>query len=1085
MKQMIPVPGMHITESVRIVPGEYDFFDQDGLVIDQDGITIDGCGATWIGGHGKPEIRADTGNTEEFGYESRKKADNAAALGFFGTGIRIAGRKNVIIRNLNFKGFDMGAHIVRSDNIILENCDFTGCFTDPAWGWDDHGFHGGILMEHTHHSTIRNCRAMYVWDALNMRYSDHNTVAGNTFSHTSDTGLKLWNSSCNTIHENDFSYGIRIDPGEIHARDSSCVLIESGSNFNVFRRNDMTHGGDGLFVRVLNGWMSTNNLFEENDCSYANNNAIEAWADNNIYLRNKANYSSYGFWLGNSDNTILIGNEAAFNGKLHHNAPEAFGNAGIAVVNGSGSHYLVEDNDIHDNMGPGIAVRYRKDYPSFHWIIQNNRIIGNRDRKPYKGHGIYIKNARFLTFGQNEFRDNDGEELFFDGNVSDIRYLRGGPEKQAPVKIVCDSRPVVAGKPVTFSVKDARNIRWDLGDGTVCTGNTVAHTYDRSGFYRLGVTCDNGQRAAMDFQNVYVCEDAAYMPLFPNKVKLSGSGGVYTADIDEEWTVTGGGSLRITADKGRDHVVEWDVDSLPFDGDKTLSGYFRYLTDTEPDWKGEIVSPIVCLYQDDQNYMEFKPNFRFAGLFSNTESRNNWVKLRLDEGFTAEETGKVGRINRIKMTFHCMEEGYTYYYLDAFCIVPKYRIEPKYASLAKPSTVSGYPKVICEGMVLKGDALAPVYGDRQWYGDATPRVVYRTNGSYGVEFGTKRYIDRMDIWFYENTTETENSNHETVPRSLSIQCLQGDRWITIRKADDLKQHRNVLKFPPVLAEAVKAIFAGDSMAIYGFQVFHTAALPDIACTSSVPNALTLDRFEVKLRKECNGNGNPLGDLIARVYTMNDEGELRKCLFETVIPEEKVVSGGITAIPAGIKGRQSNKKYALALGQTETARSRTMGDYYRWIGGHAGYDETFAIYTDGQTKKSDYDWGTAWLKVFCQGICADYSHDSEHIGTRFGLEDMQCRYMTFTMPDSTSTLTDGIAAAGSGFRLDDGTLTIDLKGRTANCLLIWLDQAGTLMVDRVPHSVRPGLNQIERKYRDRIIIRAESSAFTVYEIEVIG
>ena len=195
MKQMIPVPGMHITESVRIVPGEYDFFDQDGLVIDQDGITIDGCGATWIGGHGKPEIRADTGNTEEFGYESRKKADNAAALGFFGTGIRIAGRKNVIIRNLNFKGFDMGAHIVRSDNIILENCDFTGCFTDPAWGWDDHGFHGGILMEHTHHSTIRNCRAMYVWDALNMRYSDHNTVAGNTFSHTSDTGLKLWNSS--------------------------------------------------------------------------------------------------------------------------------------------------------------------------------------------------------------------------------------------------------------------------------------------------------------------------------------------------------------------------------------------------------------------------------------------------------------------------------------------------------------------------------------------------------------------------------------------------------------------------------------------------------------------------------------------------------------------------------------------------------------------------------------------------------------------------------------------------------------------------------------------------------------------------
>ena len=79
-------------------------------------------------------------------------------------------------------------------------------------------------------------------------------------------------------------------------------------------RNDITQGGDGIFIRVLNGWVSRGNVFVENDTSYANNNCIESWSPGNTYIRNKANHGSYGFWLGGSDQTVLIGNEAAFNG---------------------------------------------------------------------------------------------------------------------------------------------------------------------------------------------------------------------------------------------------------------------------------------------------------------------------------------------------------------------------------------------------------------------------------------------------------------------------------------------------------------------------------------------------------------------------------------------------------------------------------------------------------------------------------------------------------------------------------------------------------------------------------------------------
>jgi len=53
---------------------------------------------------------------------------------------------------------------------------------------------------------------------------------------------------------------------------------------NRFLANDFTHGGDGIFIRVLDHWCSTGNLFEGNDCSHANNNAVEAWSPGNTYV---------------------------------------------------------------------------------------------------------------------------------------------------------------------------------------------------------------------------------------------------------------------------------------------------------------------------------------------------------------------------------------------------------------------------------------------------------------------------------------------------------------------------------------------------------------------------------------------------------------------------------------------------------------------------------------------------------------------------------------------------------------------------------------------------------------------------------
>jgi parallel beta-helix repeat protein len=269
------------------------------IVIKASNITIDGKGANIVG------------------------AMNGDPKTFQGTGISAEGVSGVTLRNVIVKGWETGVAVKDAQSWTIEGCDFSGNFHDPKFGWGENGRRGGIVLTNVKKSKLLKNQAHDVWDACVLVDCDENTLARNDFSHTSDTCLKLWNSSGNIVQDNVLSHGIRKDPGEVHARDSTSVLMESGSNRNRFLRNDCTHGGDGIFIRVLNGWVSTDNYFEENDCSYANNNCVEAWSPRNTWVRNKANHGSYGFWLGASDQNVLIGNEASFNGLAdgNHNSP--------------------------------------------------------------------------------------------------------------------------------------------------------------------------------------------------------------------------------------------------------------------------------------------------------------------------------------------------------------------------------------------------------------------------------------------------------------------------------------------------------------------------------------------------------------------------------------------------------------------------------------------------------------------------------------------------------------------------------------------------------------------------------------------
>ena len=467
------------------------------LVVRVSHVTIDGNGATLIG----PGQIGDPQSLE------------AAGLG-----ILIEGADDVRLKNINVRGFATGLVIRQAQAISVSGCDFSDNYHNPNHGWDELPPRGGIRCEQVRHSLFRQNRANRVWDGLHLIDSDENLVADNDFSHCSNTCAKLGKSSRNQFLNNNLSYGIRIDRagGEVHARDSTGVLIETGSDSNYWYHNDVTYGGDGIFIRPLNRWVSRGNVFVENDASYANNNCVESWSPGNTFIRNKANHGSYGFWLGGSDQTVLLGNEAAFNGLTNgnHNAPEpGFLHGGIVIVGGSSSHTLIDGNHLHDNNGAGLAFRgdaatQGRAWRTEHWIIQQNRIENNR-------FGLWGRWGNSIALAQNSFINNaQGNYLT---NVSDVIELPPDPAiHTAPMAEIIGPDTALVGQPLRFEATNSRDTsgrhlhyHWWL-EGSAGLEPVLEKTFDRPGFYRLGLTVDNGALAALAWRDLLVAAPAAH-----------------------------------------------------------------------------------------------------------------------------------------------------------------------------------------------------------------------------------------------------------------------------------------------------------------------------------------------------------------------------------------------------------------------------------------------------------------------------------------------------------------------------------------------------------------------------------------------
>ncbi|MEO5509528.1 MAG: right-handed parallel beta-helix repeat-containing protein, partial [Longimicrobiales bacterium] len=308
--------GMVITKSVRIAPGSYRLGAPASM--DSAVITIRGN-----------DLEVDFAGSVLRGVPEGSDPDMAA-----GVGIRIEGGTNVRVINARVHGYKVGLLARGTLGLKLIDNDFSHNWKPRLMSvveheslndWLSHHknesdewlrFGAGAYLADIHGGEIRGNVIEQGMEGLMLVRSDSLLVWNNAIEYNSGVGIGMYRSSDNRIMHNHASFNVRgFSRYYRRGQDSADLLMYEQSSRNIVAFNQMTHGGDGLFLWAGQSTMDTgvgganDNLFFDNDFSYAPTNAMEATFSRNTFVRNVAKGSDYGLWGGYSFDSKIIDND--------------------------------------------------------------------------------------------------------------------------------------------------------------------------------------------------------------------------------------------------------------------------------------------------------------------------------------------------------------------------------------------------------------------------------------------------------------------------------------------------------------------------------------------------------------------------------------------------------------------------------------------------------------------------------------------------------------------------------------------------------------------------------------------------------
>ena len=379
--QTRPVAGMVITRTVTLPAGSYNLKSAD---LDHPAITIRGSNVT-----------VDFKNVVLRGADADADPDT-----FIGLAVLVDGGENVTIKNLHAHGYKIGLLARRSSRLHITSGDLSYNWKPRLYSLVEHeslldwmSYHhndkdewlesgAGIYLADSNDAEIDNTTIVQGQNGLMLARSNNARIWNNNFSFLSGLGIALYRASGNTIMHNKVDWCVRGYSHTFYNRgqDSAGILIYEQSNKNIVAFNSVTHGGDGLFLWAGQTTMDTgqgganDNLFYDNDFSFAPTNGMEATFSRNVFYGNRVEECWHGLWGGYSFESWVVGNKFARNVEA------------IAIEHG-------QDNRITDNVfdrdetairlwrnltqDPNWGYPKARDTRSRDYVIAGNTFSGN------------------------------------------------------------------------------------------------------------------------------------------------------------------------------------------------------------------------------------------------------------------------------------------------------------------------------------------------------------------------------------------------------------------------------------------------------------------------------------------------------------------------------------------------------------------------------------------------------------------------------------------------------------------------------------------------------------------------------------
>ncbi len=274
-------PGMAINQSMTFqadtLLARSGSLSQPVLTIEGDGITVDFGGALLIG-----------------------SSNDSLPDSFSGLAIRVRNSKNITLRNLNARGYQMAILAENCDSLTIEHSNLSYNYRPalPAQG-------GKAWPEKAAAVYLYNCQApalQYLTvtggqHGLLLEDCHNGQLSDNDIRFNSGIGIGLQQSSNNHIRHNllDWNVGAPLSAG---------ILLSGPSHGNTLAYNSATHNQQGI---ALTGSCSRNIIYG-NDCSFALGSGIALNGQEHIAAANQLHNCQYGITGDSTAQSLLAAN---------------------------------------------------------------------------------------------------------------------------------------------------------------------------------------------------------------------------------------------------------------------------------------------------------------------------------------------------------------------------------------------------------------------------------------------------------------------------------------------------------------------------------------------------------------------------------------------------------------------------------------------------------------------------------------------------------------------------------------------------------------------------------------------------------